>query len=68
MSTRPRYAAACTRLTTFTLALISLGALTFMSRAENQPPAHFTALFNGNDLKGWRGGTTFDPAKLAAPL
>ena len=31
-----------------------------------EPPANFTALFNGKDLAGWRGGNTFDPAKLAA--
>lgn len=32
---------------------------------EPQPPAGFTALFNGYDLAGWRGGSTFDPRKLA---
>ena len=30
------------------------------------PPAGFTALFNGQDLAGWRGGTTFDHRKLLA--
>jgi hypothetical protein len=30
------------------------------------PPAGFTALFNGTDLTGWRGGSTFDPRKLDA--
>jgi hypothetical protein len=29
-----------------------------------QPPPGFTALFNGKDLTGWRGGTTFDHRKL----
>lgn len=29
----------------------------------NQPPAGFTALFNGTDLTGWRGGDTFDHRK-----
>ena len=29
-----------------------------------QPPRGFTALFNGQDLSGWRGGTTFDHRKL----
>ncbi len=29
-----------------------------------QPPPGFTALFNGKDLSGWRGGTTFDHRKL----
>src|SRR5436190_16111627 len=31
-----------------------------------RPPAGFTALFNGNDLSGWRGGDTFDHRKLLA--
>ena len=31
-----------------------------------QPPAGFKALFNGKDLTGWRGGTTFDHRKLLA--
>lgn len=31
-----------------------------------QPPAGFTALFNGKDLAGWRGGSTFDHRKLLA--
>jgi hypothetical protein len=30
------------------------------------PPAGFTALYNGKDLSGWRGGDTFDPRKYAA--
>ncbi|MDO8542265.1 MAG: DUF1080 domain-containing protein [Opitutaceae bacterium] len=29
-----------------------------------QPPAGFTALFNGRDLAGWRGGTTYDHREL----
>ena len=29
-----------------------------------QPPKGFTALFNGKDLSGWRGGDTFDHRKL----
>lgn len=36
------------------------------TRAQNDPPPKFTALFNGKDLTGWRGGSTLDPAKLAA--
>ena len=34
--------------------------------AVNQPPKGFVALFNGNDLSGWRGLGHFDPRKLAA--
>jgi hypothetical protein len=30
------------------------------------PPKGYTALFNGQDLTGWRGGETFDPRKLLA--
>lgn len=32
----------------------------------NQPPPGFTALFNGRDLSGFRGGDTFDHRKLLA--
>jgi hypothetical protein len=36
--------------------------------AAIQPPPGFVALFNGNDLSGWRGGDTFDHRKwLALP-
>jgi len=31
-----------------------------------EPPKGFTALFNGKDLSGWRGGETFDHRKLLA--
>ena len=48
------------------LALACLGAFGRMAFAQNEPPPKFTALFNGKDLAGWRGGNTFDPAKLAA--
>jgi hypothetical protein len=34
--------------------------------ANTQPPPGFTALFNGQDLQGWRGGETFDHRKLLA--
>src|SRR5262245_43135696 len=30
------------------------------------PPPGFTALFNGNDLSGWRGGDTTDHRKYLA--
>ena len=39
---------------------ISLCAL---PAAPVEPPAGFTALFNGQDLAGWRGGDTFDHRK-----
>jgi hypothetical protein len=34
--------------------------------AAAEPPAGFSALFNGRDLTGWRGGATFDPRRLHA--
>ncbi|MDQ3625051.1 MAG: DUF1080 domain-containing protein, partial [Verrucomicrobiota bacterium] len=44
-----------------------LVALTGSSHAQaGPPPAGFTALFNGKDLNGWRGGSTFDHRKLLA--
>ena len=39
----------------------SLGAA-----AAPEPPPGFTALFNGRDLEGWRGGDTRDPRSLLA--
>ena len=38
------------------------------SRAEdlNQPPAGFTALFNGKDFDEWVGSITRDPREIAA--
>ena len=44
-------------------ALLALAASAF---AQGQPPAGFTALFNGKDLAGWRGGDTFDHRKVLA--
>jgi hypothetical protein len=52
------------RTTSFT-GLIVLGLLLagVSSTPANTPPAGFTALFNGTDLSGWRGGDTFDHRK-----
>jgi hypothetical protein len=36
------------------------------SEVHNVPPDGFVALFNGQDLKGWRGLGHFDPRKLRA--
>jgi len=49
-----------TRLLFLTAALA--GATT--STRALPPPAGFIALFNGQDLAGWRGGETFDHRKL----
>ncbi len=47
-------------LPTFTACLAMLATSAFAVEA----PAGFTALFNGKDLTGWRGGDTFDHRKL----
>jgi hypothetical protein len=49
------------------LVLVSLAAWnpSPAAAAENEPPAGFTALFNGSDLSGWYGMNA-DPAKVAA--
>jgi len=44
------------------LSAFVLFSASVVSAAE--PPPGFTALFNGRDLSGWRGGTTFDHRKL----
>ena len=42
-----------------------LPAFAFVTLAcAAEPPAGFTALYNGKDLTGWRGGDTFDHRKL----
>ena len=41
-------------------------ATALTSFSEPTPPNGFTALFNGKDLTGWRGGSTFDHRKLLA--
>lgn len=48
----------------FLSAFVALSSFAFAE--NNVPPAGFTALFNGKDLTGFRGGDTFDPRKLAA--
>ena len=45
------------------LGLALLLAFSF-ARAISAQPAGFTALFNGRDLTGWRGGDTYDHRKL----
>jgi len=47
----------------------SLGLLSFTiipAHAAPTPPAGFTSLFNGEDLKGWWGAETEDPRKYMA--
>ncbi len=40
--------------------------LSSLSSTAAAPPPGFVALFNGNDLAGWRGGDTFDHRKWLA--
>jgi hypothetical protein len=41
-----------------------LAVASLASAADNTPPEGFTALFNGNNLSGWYGWGTQDPADL----
>jgi len=50
------------------LAMVVTTLLCVHPVSAQQPPAGFSALFNGKDLAGWRGGDTFDHRKwLALP-
>ena len=48
----------------FLAGLLALFALPTAAFTQAEPPAGFTALFNGMDLAGWRGGDTFDQRQL----
>jgi hypothetical protein len=48
------------------LLTVALSLPLLATAAAPKPPRGFTALFNGQDLTGWRGGDTFDPRKLDA--
>ena len=54
------------KMNAFTVVCVALVAALVQVRAEPQPPAGFSTLFNGRDLAGWRGGTTFDHRALLA--
>ncbi len=54
------------RLPALAAAFVFAIALQMSAHAEPQPPAGFTALFNGRDFAGWHGMGTFDPQELAA--
>jgi hypothetical protein len=55
---------------TVQLAATAVGLLCFVistnAQENNQPPAGFTALFNGRDVNDWTGGATRDPREVAA--
>lgn len=44
--------------------LLFLTANPAAAEEMNKPPQGFTAIFNGEDLKGWKGGSTHDPATI----
>lgn len=46
-------------------ATVAVGMVGLVSAAASEPPAGFTALFNGRDLAGWRGRPHLDPLKEA---
>jgi Domain of Unknown Function (DUF1080) len=46
--------------------LLAIGFIDGAIGADNEPPAGFTALFNGKDLAGWHGVGTEDPRKIQA--
>jgi hypothetical protein len=46
------------------LVIIIIGILSCVTFAQDPPPAGFTPLFNGKDLKGWYGWGTQDPTDL----
>ena len=53
------------RLTPAIAMLLAICLQRHLPAAENnQPPKGFTALFNGKDLAGWKGGSTADPRKI----
>src|SRR6516225_8862795 len=54
-----------TRITSL-LGLLSTGLSMPAGAATMEMPQGFTALFNGENLTGWRGGDTFDHRKLLA--
>lgn len=53
------------KLSVVFLLLVSLSTHS-VAQEDNQPPAGFTALFNGKDLAGWHAMGHFSPTKLAA--
>ena len=52
-----------TRLTAAVVLLV-LAAGPAAAEEMNKPPQGFTAIFNGEDLQGWKGGSTHDPATI----
>jgi hypothetical protein len=63
-----RWGSFCSTLMLFAAGsqLASGADMAFPPIGSVRPPPGFTALFNGKDLTGWRGGDTFDHRKLLA--
>ena len=63
-----RWGRFCSTLMLFAAgSLLAVGASsTLAAPGSVKTPPGFTALFNGEDLTGWRGGDTFDHRKLLA--
>lgn len=53
-------------LSTLAAGLVAGGFSPTLAQFDPVPPVGFTALFNGRDLVGWRGGDTFDYRKLTS--
>jgi hypothetical protein len=54
------------KLAHLTRVLLLIPLIAVSAFAVVTPPPGFTALFNGHDLAGWRGGDTLDPREYAA--
>jgi hypothetical protein len=49
---------------TSVVSFLSCGLALVAAAAAATPPAGYISLFNGRDLAGWRGGTTYDHRQL----
>ena len=52
------------RLSIATLCLLTVCTVSLADERHNVPPEGFTAIFNGDNLDGWRGLAHFSPYKL----
>ncbi len=66
MNTFPNCRPLHSRLAALALVIVGTAGVFPGAIAQTSPPPNFTALFNGKDLDGWVGGSTFDQRKLAA--
>ncbi len=66
MNIRPGRSSSIRVAATLAQALLLAATLLQAAAQPTTPPPGFKALFNGNDLAGWRGGDTFDHRELLA--